>query len=262
MPVSKGCSQTLISSFQFRWIPVGMKYLGIRLCSDLTNIIPINIEPLLHQLKLNKLKFLNLTLGDKINIFKMLVAPLFNYISMMIPIIISDVFFKQYRRLIKAFLGNGKNPRIGPKNCCGLKASGGLALPDLELYNIAFEISKKSRHWDTPNLDLGLVRIERAVSAPFNVFQFLSQKPIGTIQQDSILLYSKWAWTKAHKILGICPHKQGYSSVWNNLVIRVGKSPFVRRKWLEKGTQKIENLYTDGSFLPFSSSKRGFQHVR
>lgn len=39
MPVSKGCYQD--SPFQFRWIPTWMKYLGIRLFSDLTNIISV-----------------------------------------------------------------------------------------------------------------------------------------------------------------------------------------------------------------------------
>lgn len=39
MPVSKGCYQ--VSPFQFRWIPTWMKYLDIRLFSDLTNTISV-----------------------------------------------------------------------------------------------------------------------------------------------------------------------------------------------------------------------------
>lgn len=45
MPISRGCSQSVISAFQFKVIPSGMKYLGIRLCSDLENIISINTAP-------------------------------------------------------------------------------------------------------------------------------------------------------------------------------------------------------------------------
>lgn len=114
MPISRGYNQSVISTFQFKVIPSGMKYLGIRLCSDLENIISINTAPLIQKIKTNldKWKLINLTLWGKINIIKMAVAPQFNYISMMIPVTISDGIFKQYNRMIKDFLWNGKQPRI------------------------------------------------------------------------------------------------------------------------------------------------------
>lgn len=88
MPISRGCSQSVISTFQFKVIPSGMKYLGIRLCSDLENIISMNTGPLIQKIKTNldKWKLINLTLWGKINIIKMAVTPQFNYISMMIPV--------------------------------------------------------------------------------------------------------------------------------------------------------------------------------
>lgn len=53
MPIWRGCSQSVISTFQFKVIPSGMKYLGIRLCSDLENIISINIAPLIKKIRTN-----------------------------------------------------------------------------------------------------------------------------------------------------------------------------------------------------------------
>ena len=35
MPVSRSCLQSEVSRFPFRWIPVGMKYLGLKLSADL-----------------------------------------------------------------------------------------------------------------------------------------------------------------------------------------------------------------------------------
>lgn len=57
-----------------------------------------NTAPLIPKIKTNldKWKLINLTLWGKINIIKMAVAPQFNYISMMIPVTISDRIFKQY----------------------------------------------------------------------------------------------------------------------------------------------------------------------
>lgn len=67
MPISRGCNQSVISTFQCKVIPSGMKYLGIRLCSDLENIISINIGPLIQKIKTNldKWKLINLTLWGK-----------------------------------------------------------------------------------------------------------------------------------------------------------------------------------------------------
>lgn len=67
----------------------------------------------------------------KIYIIKMAVAPQFNYISMMIPVTISDRIFKQYNRMITDFLWNGKKPRIALRELCASKDIGGLALPNV-----------------------------------------------------------------------------------------------------------------------------------
>lgn len=83
MPVSKVCHPAAVSAFQFKWIPSGMKYLGIRLCADMNNIIQLNMSPLLQKRKndLDKWTSINLTLWRKMYIIKMVVAPQFNYTS-------------------------------------------------------------------------------------------------------------------------------------------------------------------------------------
>lgn len=260
MPVSKGCSQSLLSPFQFRWVPNGMKYLGIRLSPDLTNIIAINVQPLLQKMKINldKWKLLNLTLWGKINTVKMLVAPQFNYVSMMIPIIIDNTLLKQYNGLIKEFLWNGKRARIGIRKLTNLREYGGLALPDLELYNLAFEMNKLSKHWKDEASNTGWIKIEKVIAAPFNIIQLLSQKSSNLLQQNPILQHSQWAWTQIHKRLGISPYKQMYSSVWNNPLVCIGKSSFLWRKWLEQGVQKIEHLYREDNFMTFTMLKEMF----
>lgn len=92
MLISIGCSQSVISSLQFKVSPSRMKYLGIRLCSDIENIISITTAPLIKKIKANldKWKLINLTLCGKMYIIKMAVAPQFNYIAMMIPVTILE----------------------------------------------------------------------------------------------------------------------------------------------------------------------------
>lgn len=112
--MSKVCHPAAVSTFQFKWISSGMKYLGIRLSAETNNIMQINMSPLLQKRKndLDKWKSINLTLWGKMNTIKMVVAPKFNYISMMIPVTIFTGVFKQYNQIIKDYLWNGKKPRI------------------------------------------------------------------------------------------------------------------------------------------------------
>lgn len=78
-----------------------MKYLGIRLTADMSNIVQLNMTPLLQKLKsdLDGWKSINLTLMGKINTIKMEVAPKLNYISMMVPVTIPAGIFKQYNQI-------------------------------------------------------------------------------------------------------------------------------------------------------------------
>ncbi len=136
MPLSRTCFPSIVSSFQFKWVPVGMKYLGIRLSADLESILELNMATLLQKIKnnLEKWKVKNLSLWGKINTIKMAIVPQFNYISMMLPLIIPDRIFKQYNQIVKDFLWNGKRPRINIKKMYSHRKRGGLALPNVETY--------------------------------------------------------------------------------------------------------------------------------
>lgn len=122
--------------------------------------------------------------------------------------IIDNIFLKQYNGLIKEFLWNGKKARIGLRKLTALRDCGGLALPDLELYNLAFEMHKLSRHWKDEDADVGWIKIEKKIAAPFNIIQVLWQKPTNSLQQNPILQPSQWAWAQAHKRLGTSPRNR------------------------------------------------------
>ena len=83
MHLSNTCHSSVITSFNFKWMPSDMKYLGIKLNPNLDEIMSANMEPLLQNIKLNldKWEKLKLTLWGKINVIKMVVAPQFNCVS-------------------------------------------------------------------------------------------------------------------------------------------------------------------------------------
>uniref|UniRef100_A0AAR2LRZ1 Uncharacterized protein n=1 Tax=Pygocentrus nattereri TaxID=42514 RepID=A0AAR2LRZ1_PYGNA len=65
MPISRHCHPQVIKQYNFRWIPKGMIYLGIKLTSELGEMATLNFEPLLQNIKTNLGKWgkLNLKMG-------------------------------------------------------------------------------------------------------------------------------------------------------------------------------------------------------
>ncbi len=85
----------------------------------------------------------------------MAVAPWFNYVSMMMPMTISTGVFEQYNQIIKDYLWNGEKPTISMQKLYDSRHEGGLALPNVELYNTAFEMAKLAKHWASHGTNLG-----------------------------------------------------------------------------------------------------------
>lgn len=117
----------------------------------------------------------------------------------------------------------------------------------MELYSTAFEMNKLTNHWTEYGSSPSWVKIEKELAAPFNIVELLSQKRKDrqTEEENLILQHSRWAWARAHKILGISQYKQGYSSLWNNPSICIGKKTCFWSTWLAKGIRVVNDLYRD-----------------
>lgn len=49
MPLSASCYSYMVERFKFKWVPKGMKYLGIRLCRDMGELPLLNFNPVLQK---------------------------------------------------------------------------------------------------------------------------------------------------------------------------------------------------------------------
>lgn len=149
MPVSGLCNSNLVTHFGFKWIPKGMKYLGIKISREIEETPSLNLEPLLQKIKTNldKWRKLRLTLWGKVNVIKMVISPQLNDVLMMLPVAVSSQSFKQYYTIIKEFLWERKWPRIKFSKMCSPRDRGGLGLPYSRLYCVSFEMAKLAKHW-------------------------------------------------------------------------------------------------------------------
>ena len=135
------------------------------------------MEKVLNKIKANLDNWskLHLTLWGKVNAIKMVVAPQINYLTGMIPTCIPKQLLVRYDKMIKQFLWDGKKPRIHLDKLCESKKRGGLSLPNIKYYNVAFEMSKLTGHWDEAGADQDWVLIERELTSPFKPIEVLAQ---------------------------------------------------------------------------------------
>ena len=260
MPISKTCYSYMVTQFGFRWVPVGMKYLGIKLTPDLDKIITLNYEPLLTMIKnnLEKWSALKLSLWGKVNVIKMVVAPQFNYFSAMLPLNIPDRIFKEYDKIIRDFLWEKKKPRIKLSKMWTPRDKGGLGLPDMRTYNISFEMAKLSKHWCGLDSELDWVMMERDLASPFSPIDALSQTEGTEHNPNPIISHSRNVWGKIHKAHKLTHYKQSYSSLWNNPKICIGKKKIFWKKWHTAGIKNICDLFDDGNFITLATLKERY----
>lgn len=97
---------------------------------------------------------------------KKVVAPQFNYISMMLPVGISPQQFKQYERSIKAFLWDIKKTKA-----------------------LLFEMFRLTKHWKETEPELSWIKTERELVSPFKPLNVLLHGSITKSNHVSRLLF-------------------------------------------------------------------------
>lgn len=116
-----------------------MKYLGIYISDDKTQLYKDNFLPLVKEFKkdVRKWQDLKINLIGRINLFKMMWLPKFLFKFQTIPITPPKTFFKEVNSIISSFIWSNKASRLKRKLLYYPRTEGGLNLPNLELYQVA-----------------------------------------------------------------------------------------------------------------------------
>lgn len=97
---------------------------------------------------------------------KMAVAPQFNYVSMMLPLNLSPLLFKQYVKIIKDFLWDKKKSRINIKKMWSSRDAGGLGVKCPERASTG---RGWNRSWPVPSDHRTFFHKERGLMDMFNL---------------------------------------------------------------------------------------------
>ena len=105
-----------------------------------------------------------------------------------------------------------------------------MALPNVRLYNLSFEMSRLARHWERTDTELSWIKIEQELVSPYKPLDVL---PHGSTtnghdySSDPVLAHSKAVWREIHRICGVSHLRQPYASIWYNSAIRIGKKTYL-----------------------------------
>lgn len=249
-----GPSKVKLSLPPFIPIVTSFTYLGIKISGSLSNILRDNYYDLTQKITadLQRWSSLKISMQARVTILKMNILPRFNFLFFMLPMQPPPDFFKSTHSQFSQFIWAGKRARIRLSTLQRPKEEGGLALPDLKLYFLAFHI--RSIHvWMDPKSNIPWRPIEAKLTYPNQLtdIPFMKIGRKSTLRYGTIISSTLRAWHNAERILG-GPFKLTLSSpLWNNPCLTSGKQPFTSHIWSSKGIHTVNDICDNGTLRTF-----------
>nr|XP_057934911.1 F-box only protein 8 isoform X1 [Doryrhamphus excisus] len=234
-----------------------IRYLGINISSNLSDLISLNYTPLLKSIEddLERWRTLPISLMGRVSTVKMMILPRINYLFSMIPTKPSITWFKSLDSYINKFLWKNKPARISLKTLQKSKECGGLELPNFSNYFLANRLQYILK-WIKPNpLDQLWLDIEQSFSQEIPIFNlpFISQilRKHNCFKSINIKT-TLTAWWEFLKITRSSLNPCQYTPIWNNPDILLKKKPLDFTTWHDKGISCLENIIRGGKFVSFT----------
>lgn len=120
-------SSHLKNLYNFSWDSNTIKYLGVKIPKDLTNIYNLNYVPMTKGIKedFNRWTLQPFNLHNHIDIIKMNILPRLLFLFQSIPIAIPIKQFTEWKRMFSGFIWKGLKPRVRYKTLQLPKEEGG-----------------------------------------------------------------------------------------------------------------------------------------
>lgn len=255
LPLSACSPKSMFPNGMFSWPQKGIKYLGIIFPPKLTDLMKINIEPLLDQMKTDVERWnqLFLSMWGRVNIIKMVCTPKFNYLLQTLPVHVPMTYFKQFNKLCNLLIWNKKRPRLGLHKLQRTVDRGGLGVPNLLYYYYAFSLRHLAHWFLPPERAPPWFPLETTACLPFTPLNYLSINMAPHNKSHPVLSHIKEVWGRLCKILKFNQHLNGLAGVWHNPKLCIDKAPFFWKSWFSKGIKVLGDLYKDGSLKSFES---------
>lgn len=121
------------------------------------------------------------------------------------------------------FLWEGKRPRLNRNKMGSATEDGGLNLPRVDWYHLAFSLNQLAKIDGAENQVPGWVLIEKELTEPIPLQAFLSQTGGEVPSRNPLLSFVRETWQKSHDITGLDPFFTKQSPLWHNKWLKVGE---------------------------------------
>lgn len=264
LPINAAARKISFHSLPFKVSNEGLKYLGVYVTKFFSQLIKANFNPLLQrtQQDLNRWSTLPLSLAGRISVIKMNILPKFLFLFQCIPCFLTKSFFTKIDSVISSFIWNNKRPRIRKLFLQRPKMTGGMALPNFQIYYWAANI-RCLLYWflDPSSMDSpGWLHIESHSCSPVSLSALLcSSIPLHSPQdcQNPVLLQSLKIWSQFRKHYGLVSLSV-YAPVTSNHLFPASLLDHTFYQWFQNGVLNIKSLYENDTFMSFDQVRETF----
>ena len=263
LPLNVHCHKSHIANLPFKWSPDGMRYLGVILKSNIHDIAPFNLKRLINNLKddIERWKSLPLTIWGKIDSLKMNVLPRITFLIAAIPLPLDTSFFKEVDTIFRKFIWNNKTPRISRKNLYIDREKGGLGLPNVYKYYIAFNsryplkwgygFNSRDTRWESIEQE-ALDMVKDKVS-----LQGLWYSPICRNIDNPLIRFSCSIVKTFQNLIDFKVTNSPSVPLWNNYKFVLNGRPLRNDVWESKGIRTLDDMKNpqDGKLRTFTQLK-------
>lgn len=136
-------SENVKERYELNWNQKSIKYLGVNLTKDISQLKKANYDPMISKIKedmerWNLIPFMSI--ASRVEVIKINVLPRLLYLFQNLPVEIQKNSFIEWDRFISRYVWQGKKPRIKFRTLQLPKGKGGIALPCLKSYYQAAQI--------------------------------------------------------------------------------------------------------------------------
>lgn len=254
--VPPGLLSKLTSNFNFSWAPGAIRYLGINLMSDISNLFKANYPPMIYKCRgeLEKWSRCGLSWLGRVHAVKMTLLPRLLYLFRSLPIPLTKSFLRKFQLEITRFVCGNKGYRC-PSSVLHLKSQGGLGLPDLWGYYQAAQMAQISMIFSKgPKPDW--LSIERRAT-PLNTLDYLlwCDPKIRPAIMAPTLSHSISLSTKLFRQATLTSPLKPLSHIFHNADFPPGVNIQAFRWWTDKGLYRIAHFLTSSGSLTLSYCK-------
>ena len=224
--------------------------------------ISLNIEPLFNLIKSRTQVWARLPLGvwGRINIVKMILLPKILYILWHTPVYLPLKLFKSMEAILRTFIWGTNRHKLAWRVLKNPTDLGGTALPDLNLYYLASQLSQLYHIDKTDRL--------RFLTLLCPQWAQLTTDPLTAVAvghrgggsgggRGSLLYQYRRIWDIAAKILGTPTHND-YTPLWHNKILPEFISIPNTNIWSEHGIYYLHHLFSNGTLKNFERLQNEF----